>query len=787
MSFGPRRGVVIDIGEETAAPTGDLRALEVLDRFYRALCAVLFNYAPMSGHPGGSISSGRMVAGLLFRGMDYDLSTPDRVDADVISYAAGHKALGLYAMWALRDEIARMAATELLPDDPAHRLRFEDLLGFRRNPTTSTTQFRHLGAKALDGHPTPAIPFVRLATGASGVGLAASVGLALAARDIFGADAPRVHVIEGEGGLTPGRVAEALAAAGTASLDNLVLHVDWNQSSIDSDRVCREGDAPGDYVQWEPAELLHLHDWNVIRVPDGTNLALVLAAQRRAATLDNGQPTAVVYRTVKGWRYGVEGRASHGGGHAMCSEGFYQTLAPLWEGRPRPDSSALEMAKDALPTCQGIACGGGAQPDTVEACYWETLEVVRGALAAETDAVERLGAHLCRARERLDAWGRAPREDGPRRAAVFTAAASRKAPEGMVPAPGTDATLRGALGDALGHLNRVSDGALLAAAADLLDSTSVRKAAAEFPPGFWNARTNPGSRLLSTGGICEDAMAGILTGVSSFGRHIGVGSSYGAFLAPLGHISARLHAIGQQAQGERFAHAFDPAILVCGHAGLETGEDGPTHADPQALQLLQGNFPPGTLITLTPWEPREIWPLLAAALKARPAVIAPFVTRPAVPVLDRAALGLAPADAAVTGVYRLRSAQGEGDGVLVLQGSGVTYAFVQGALPALEAEGIDLHVYVVVSEELFDRLPEQEHKRIYPPDHAARAMGITGFTLPTMYRWITSPGGRAATLHPFRAGHYLGSGPAATVLKQAGLGGDGQLAAIRAWLATSSS
>ena len=44
-----------------------------------------------------------------------------------------------------------------------------------------------------------------------------------------------------EGGLTPGRVAEALAAAGTASLDNAVLHLDWNQASIDSNHVCRDG------------------------------------------------------------------------------------------------------------------------------------------------------------------------------------------------------------------------------------------------------------------------------------------------------------------------------------------------------------------------------------------------------------------------------------------------------------------------------------------------------------------------------------------------------------------
>ena len=217
LTIGPRRAAFVEVdarfgagGEPLSATDRD--AFETLDSLYRALCAILYNYVPTSGHPGGSISSGRIVAGILFDAMDYDFSRPDREDADVLSYAAGHKAMGLYAMWALRDEIARLGAPELLPDLRL-RLRLEDLLGFRRNPNAAAPIATRTRAKALDGHPTPATPFVRLATGASGVGVASSIGLALAARDYYGADAPRVHVLEGEGGLTPGRVAEALAAA----------------------------------------------------------------------------------------------------------------------------------------------------------------------------------------------------------------------------------------------------------------------------------------------------------------------------------------------------------------------------------------------------------------------------------------------------------------------------------------------------------------------------------------------------------------------------------------------
>ena len=783
MSFelGPRRGIYLDVTAEPPSASGgplgagELAAFEELDAIYRSLCAVLYNYVPMSGHPGGSISSGRIVEALLFGGMEYDLGDPARDDADLLVYAAGHKALGLYAWWALRDEVARIAAPELLPADERRRLRLEDLLGFRRNPVTRTPLFLRHRAKALDGHPTPATPFVRLATGASGVGLASALGLALGAMDWYAEDPPRVHVLEGEGGLTPGRVAEALAMAGTAGLANAILHVDWNQSSIDSDRVCRDGDAPGDYVQWDPRELAYLHDWNVVFVPDGFDLRQIAAAQRRALALANGQPTAIVYRTVKGHGYGVEGKASHGAGHALCSAGFYEALEPL--------AGRVEVR---LPVCDAGAtrCVNGSDPAMVETCFWEALLVVREALARMPAAVQLLAGRLRDSRRRLLGRSRRPRADAPRVATIYERAAAATAvpPGELALAPGQATTLRGELGRVLGWYNRGSGGALIGAAADLLGSTSASALGAGFGPGFYHAAGNPASRLLAVGGICEDAMAGVLAGLSAYGRHLGVGSSYAAFIAPLGQIAARLHAIGMQARQAATGEPYAPLLLVCAHAGLKTGEDGPTHADPQALQVLAESFPRGTLLTLTPFEPSEIWPLMAAALRRRPAVIAPFVTRPTERVPDRAALGLAPAAEAAQGVYALRRARGAGDGVVVLQESGVAYAFVEEALPILEAAGVDLTVYYVSSAELFDLLPEEERERVFPAADAARAMGITGFTLPTMYRWVTSPAGRAATLHPFAKGHFLGSGAAKQVLAEAGLDGASQAAAVLRFL-----
>lgn len=779
LKFGPRRGIYIDIGKELRGrekplPKDQLAHFERFDLIYRSLCTLLFNYVPVSGHPGGSISSGRIVAGILFDAMDYDVSDPDRQDADLISYSAGHKALGLYAMWAMRNEIMRIAAPDLLPTRQALQFRLEDLLGFRRNPLTDTPLFLKYHAKPLDGHPTPATPFVPLSTGASGVGVASSMGLAFGALDYYGNDAPYVHIVEGEGGLTPGRVSEALAAAGTASLNNAVLHIDWNQASIDSNRVCRDGETPGDYVQWTPMELAYMHDWNVITVSQGMNLQHILAAQRRAATIDNGQPTAIVYRTTKGWKYGIEGRSSHGAGHGLCSEGFYTALKPL-----------IRNTKIRFPECRDQQrCNAGEENDVVEACFWKALMSIRGIIEGNGEMVNALAQRLTRARGRLVSRSRRPRINAPRVDAIYATVErdGNRIPETLQLAPGTVTTLRGELGRVLEYYNKVSNGAMLVGSADLLGSTSVNTGAKGFPDGYFNGVTNPEARTLSLGGICEDAMAGIFSGLATYGHHIGVGSSYGAFIAPLSHIAARLHAIGNQAHRAIADTPFKPIMVICAHAGVKTGEDGPTHADPQPLQLLQENFPHGTMVTLTPWDPQEVWTLVSTALARRPAVIAPFVTRPNEKVLDREALGLAPPTAAATGVYLLKAAEGKSDGALVLQGSEVAYAFIEDALPLLKEEGIDLNVYYVASAELFDLLPEAEKERIFPAKVGEEALGITGFTLPTMYRWIRSERGRKMTIHPFKKGHFLGSGQAHMVMAEAGMAGQNQFEAIVEYL-----
>jgi len=758
------RYIPLDSNNTTKIPEPDLQCLEFLDLCYRTLCAVMFNHAS-SGHPGGSISSGRIVESLLFRQMTYDISNPMDRTADIISYAAGHKALGLYAMWACRNEIVRQVAPDQLPEI-RQQLRLEDLLGFRKNPITKTPLFVEFDAKPLDGHPTPQTPFVWLSTGPSGVGVAGSAGLALTLKDMHGDNAPQVHVIEGEGGMTPGRVAEALASAASSGLDNFFFHVDWNQSAIDSDQVTREGETPGDYVQWDPCEFLLVHGFNVICVPDGFNFNQIISAQQMAAELNNGRPTGIVYRTVKGWQYGIEGCKSHGGGHKFYSEEYLTAL------RPFEQELGLKFPRFE----------GDKNPASIEKAFYESLMTIRQAFEDNPQLTQQLAGWIIDSKHRLASKPRTLRANAPELGKLYRehAISPLERPDSCTYAAGSAQTLRGALSHCLNEVNKLTNGAVLAAAADLYGSTNIAGISSGFGSGFWHPARNPESRLFSAGGITEDAMGGICSGIASMGYQIGVGSSYGAFIAPLNTICAKTHGIGQQTLRHRVPGEPNKTfVIVCGHAGVKTGEDGPTHAEPQALQVLQENFPGDSMITLTPWDPNDLWPLTVEALLKRPAVLAPYVTRPTERIVDREALGLAPPEASIKGMYKLLAANGKPDATLVYQGSDVAYAFVTGVLPRLRETGLNLDVYYLASAELFDRLDEQERKDIYPFSAASSAMMFSGFTAATTYRWIMSERGRTFTMYPWKRGFFLGSGTGDVCLEQAGMDGEAQWETIQ--------
>jgi len=114
---------------------------------------------------------------------------------------------------------------------------------------------------------------------------------------------------------------------------------------------------------------------------------------------------------------------------------------------------------------------------------------------------------------------------------------------------------------------------------------------------------------------------------------------------------------------------------------------------------------------------------------------------------------LPPPETAVEGVYAMRTAAADGEyhGTLVLQGNGVGTIFVSEVLPVLDKEGWNFNIYYVASAELYNLLTPERREAIFPERLTVDSMGITDFTLPTLFRWVRSNEGRLAACTPSAA------------------------------------
>ena len=151
-----------------------------------------------SGHPTSCCSAADLMSALFFGHMRYDPKNPRYYNNDRLVLSKGHAAPLLYAAW---------AEAGLFPK--------EDLLKLRRLDSD------------LEGHPTPRLPFVDVATGSLGQGLSVGVGMALCAR-LDRLDY-RTYVLMGDGECAEGAVWEAASLAGVNQLNNLVAVVDVNR------------------------------------------------------------------------------------------------------------------------------------------------------------------------------------------------------------------------------------------------------------------------------------------------------------------------------------------------------------------------------------------------------------------------------------------------------------------------------------------------------------------------------------------------------------------------------
>jgi transketolase len=720
---------------------------KILDRIfilYRALCVCCYNFI-QSGHPGGSISAGRQFIGaFLGGGMAYDLSEPQRRDQDIPVLAAGHKSFGWYVFISLLYEAVFAGKYSLLSGGEKY-LRFEDLLGIRKNEAVPTPLMSKFSSRALDGHPVPPTPFVFLATGASGAGISSSVGLAVAARDAFRDDPPDIYAFEGEGGLTSGRVEEAMQIASRSMLHNYFMIIDHNDASIDVPNVCTGG-----YCATLPEERGIIHGFDAIVVEGGNDFNEIIAGYDiMCRELKNSKrPKMLVVRTEKGEGYGFGTNRSHGAGWKTDDPGYFAAQ------RIFEDTFNVKIIpRDEIK-------GENAHEDA----FLQNLLLFRNVMENDAEMRELICGETIKAKERLGARNTERTYTSPVDISavfenpditVFTP------PVELDLKPGDKMALRDALSMSLGELNKVSGGGFFFSAADLFGSLSLNKAV---PFGICD-ENDLDARVIA-GGIAEDALTGVMCGISAYGKHIGVVGSYAAFLSSMGWTSVRLNAI---AHDVLCGKNINPVILIMGHAGPKTGEDGPTHACPQSLSAW-GSFPKGSVITLTPWDNREVWPLLLAALRKKPAAVAFYVTRPQETVADREHLGLADTDCCIQGLYEIKIPDPgkKCDGYVIIQGSAVMLEVIK-VIREIEDEGCNIGYCYVTSKELFDLLPDEKQKSIWGKNKAMSSMAITDFTSDVTDKWIMSEKGRRYSMHPFSKGHFLGSGKGEDVLKQAGI------------------
>jgi transketolase len=213
-----------------------------------------------SGHPTSCCSMADIMAALFFAEMRFDPKAPQNPDSDRFVLSKGHAAPILYAAWA---EAGAFDRSELL------KLRRID--------------------SDLEGHPTPRLSFVDVATGSLGQGICAAIGIALNARRIK--SAYRTYVLLGDGESAEGSVWEAANVGSADGLDNLCGITDvnglgqsrptmWNHHMEQFER------------RWSA------FGWNAI-VIDGHDMNAILDALDQARNT-TGRPTMILARTIKG-------------------------------------------------------------------------------------------------------------------------------------------------------------------------------------------------------------------------------------------------------------------------------------------------------------------------------------------------------------------------------------------------------------------------------------------------------------------------------------------------------
>lgn len=254
-----------------------------------------------SGHPTTGMSEAEILSVLYFHHMIYDPDNPDSLEGDDFVLSKGHGSPGLYAAM-----------------DMAGMLKGENIMNLREFDS------------ALEGHPVPRLPGVRVGTGSLGQGLSAGLGLAKAMK-LDGIDR-HAYVLLGDGEMAEGNVWEAINIAPHLGLENVIGIIDVN----------RLGQSQATMFEWDTESYrakLEAFGWYP-QVVDGHSVEELATAFRQAVHSD--RPSMIIAKTVKGkgvdFLENAEGRHGKALSNGELSDAKEQLLSKLGDAPGEPEN-----------------------------------------------------------------------------------------------------------------------------------------------------------------------------------------------------------------------------------------------------------------------------------------------------------------------------------------------------------------------------------------------------------------------------------------------------------------
>ena len=243
--------------------------------------------AAKSGHPSSGMSAADLMAVLLAKYLRYDFDKPKDPANDRLVFSKGHASTLLYSMYRAAGAISE-----------------EELLTYR--------QFSSI----FEGHPTPRIPWVDVATGSLGQGLPYGVGMALAGKRLD-RTAMRTWVLLGDSEMAEGSQWEAFEHAAYYQLDNIVAILDVN-------RLGQRGETMHGWDLDSYTNRARAFGWHAIEI-EGHDVEAIDGAYAEALAAD--RPVAIVARTIKG--KGVKAVEDKPGWHGKALDDPEEAIAEL--------------------------------------------------------------------------------------------------------------------------------------------------------------------------------------------------------------------------------------------------------------------------------------------------------------------------------------------------------------------------------------------------------------------------------------------------------------------------